>query len=205
MVIMRDISKEAIKNNIKKMDYGTVFVAKDFLEVTEYETARKALNRLTDDGVIKKVIRGVYYNPRHSEKLKEHEAPSPHKVALAIARKFNWNIAPSGMTALNILGLSTQVPAKWSYISDGAYNSFKIDNITVEFKHRNNREITGMSYKTALVIQGIKAIGKGNVDDDVISKIRTLLTDEELQVLLSESKPTTVWVYQIIRKICGGN
>jgi len=202
---MRDISKEKIKKHIKEMDYGTVFVAKDFLEIAEYDTARKILNRLTDGGIIKKVIRGVYYNPRYSEKLKEYEAPSPHQVALAIARKFNWNIAPSGITALNLLGLSTQVSAKWSYISDGAYNSFQIDNTTIEFKHRNNREIARMSYKTALIIQGIKAIGKGNVDDGIILKIRALLTEEEQQIILSESKATTVWVYQIIRKVCRGN
>ena len=202
---MRATSKERIKKHIKEMDNGAVFVAKDFLDITEYETARKALNRLTDDGVIKKVIRGVYYNPRFSEKLKEHEAPSPHQVALAIARKFNWNITPSGVTALNLLGLSTQVSAKWSYISDGAYNSFKIDNITIEFKHRNNREITGMSYKTALIIQGIKALGKSNIDESMIDKFRTALTEEERQTLLIESKPTTAWVYKVIRKIYGGN
>jgi len=201
---MRDISKE-IKKRINEMKSGSVFIAKDFLDIAEYETARKVLNRLTNDGIIKKVIRGVYYNPRFSDKLKEYEVPSPHQVALAIARKFNWNIAPSGITALNLLGLSTQVSAKWSYISDGAYNRFKIDNITIEFKHRSNREITGMSYKTALVIQGIKALGKSNIDESVINRFRAALTEEERQVLLSESKPATVWVYQVIRAICGGN
>ena len=202
---MRDISKEKIKLRINEMKCGSVFIAKDFLDITKYETARKALNRLTDDGIIKKVVRGVYYNPRYSKKLKEHEVPSPHQVALAIARKFNWNIAPSGITALNLLGLSTQVSAKWSYISDGASNSFKFGNITIEIKHRNNREITGMSYKTALVIQGIKALGKSNVDDVMVTKIRAALTEEERQILLVESKLTTVWVYQVIRTICGGN
>ena len=202
---MRDISKEKIKKRIMEMDDGTVFVAKDFLDITEYEIARKALNRLTDEGIIKKVTRGVYYNPRFSEKLNEYEVPSPHQVALAIARKFNWNIAPSGITALNLLGLSTQVSAKWCYISDGAYNSFNIDNIIIEFKHRTNREITGMSYKTALVIQGIKALGKNNIDESVISKIRAVLTEEERQLLLIEAKPTTVWVYQVVRAICGGS
>jgi len=202
---MRATSKERIKKRIKEMDSGAVFVAKDFLDITEYETARKALNRLTDDGAIKKVIRGVYYNPRFSEKLKEHEAPSPHQVALAIARKFNWNITPSGVTALNLLGLSSQVSAKWSYISDGAYNSFKVDNITIEFKHRNNREITGMSSKTALIIQGIKALGKSNIDESVIEKFRAALNEEEREILLIESKPTTAWVYKVIREICGGN
>ena len=122
-----------------------------------------------------------------------------------IARKFNWNIAPSGLPALNMLGLSTQVPAKWIYISDGAYNSFEIGNITLEFRRRNNREIAGMSYKTALIIQGIKALGKGQVNDAAVEIIRDSLSDSERLKLLEEARPTTVWVYQVIRKICEGN
>lgn len=202
---MRDINTGKIKKQIDELGNDAVFIANDFLDIAEYETVRKALNRLTDEKKIKKILRGVYYCPRFSELLQEDEAPSPHQVAMAIARKFNWNIAPSGTTSLNMLGLSTQVSAKWSYISDGTYNSFEIGNIIIEFKHRNNREITGMSYKTALIIQGIKAIGRRNVDNTVIEKIRALLTKSEQQKVLSEVESTTVWVYQIIRKICGGS
>lgn len=201
---MRDLNTEKIKKRINELGSGAVFIANDFLEVAGYETARKALNRLTDEGAIQKILRGVYYCPRYSELLMEYEAPSPHQVALAIARKFNWNIAPSGTTALNVLGLSTQVSAKWSYISDGAYNSFSLGNITIEFKHRNNREITGMSYKTALIIQGIKAMGKNCIDDSMVAKLRASLTENEKQALRQEAKSTTVWVYNIIQKICGG-
>jgi len=202
---MRDLITEKVKNQIDLLEHDSVFIANDFLEIAEYETVRRALNRLVDDGKIQKIMRGIYYNPRFSELLREYELPSPHQTALAVARKFNWNIAPSGATALNMLGLSTQVPAKWSYISDGAYNSFELGNITLEFRHRNNREIAGMSYKTALIIQGIKALGKGKVDDTAIEKIRASLTEKERTKLLEEARPTTVWVYQVIRKICGGN
>jgi hypothetical protein len=201
---MRDIITEKLNASIDALGQGEIFIANDFLEIAEYETVRRALNRLADDGKIRKILRGVYYRPRFSALLQEFEAPSPHQVALAIARKFNWNIAPSGATALNMLGLSTQVSAKWSYISDGTYNEFQLGNITIEFRHRNNREITGMSYKTALIIQGIKALGKGKVDDAAIEKIRAVLTKSEQKTLLEEAKPTTIWVYQIIRKICGG-
>jgi hypothetical protein len=202
---MRDINTEKIKQKIDALGNDAVFIANDFLEIAEYETVRKALNRLTDEGTIQRILRGVYYCPRFSELLQEHEAPAPHQVALAIARKFNWNIAPSGTTALNMLGLSTQVSAKWSYISDGTYNSFEFGNITIEFKRHSNREISGMSYNTALIIQGIKALGKGNVDKAAIDKIRSILTKSDQQKLLKEAAPTTAWVYQIIRTICGGN
>lgn len=198
---MRELKTELILKMIAKMNHGEVFIAKDFSEIADYETARKALNRLVEAGIIHKILRGVYYNPRYSPLLQEYEAPSPHNVAFAIARKFNWNIAPSGVTAMNLLGLSTQVPAKWSYISDGAYNTFKMGNITIEFKHRNNREIAGMSYKTALVIQALKEIGKENVCESTIEKIRKVLSDEERTALLRESKASAVWIHNSISKI----
>ena len=201
---MHETHTGKLKKRIDELGNGAVFIANDFIDIADYETIRKALNRLVCDGKIQRVLRGVYFNPRFSELLQEYEAPSPHCVAMAIARKFNWSIAPSGSTALNLLGLSTQVPSKWSYISNGPYNSFQYGNIRIEFKHRNNREITGMSYKTALVIQGIKALGKGNVDDAAVFKIRASLSRHEQQELLLDAKPTTVWVYKIIRQICGG-
>lgn len=58
-----------------------------------------------------------------------------------------WN------TALNLLGLSTQVTAVWSYISDGPYKTYEWNSTKLEFKHRTNKEITGLSYMTSLVIQ----------------------------------------------------
>ena len=143
---MSSFYSDMIYEKILEAENEAVFIATDFLDIADYETARKALNRLDSYGKIKKICRGVYYNPKFSELLGEYEAPSPHNVALALARKFNWNIAPSGNTALNQLGLSTQVTAHWTYISDGPYNKFTIGNIEIDFKHRSNKEISGMSY-----------------------------------------------------------
>ena len=200
---MREIITKKLIDRIDGLSNEAVFIANDFLELAEYETIRKALNRLAEKGKIQKILRGVYYRPRYSRLLQEYEAPPPHQVALAIARKFNWNIAPSGSTALNLLGLSTQVSAKWSYISDGTYSKFEFGNITIEFKHRNNREITGMSAKSALIIQGIKALGVRNIDDASIEKFRAILTKNEQKALLKEAKPTTTWIYRVIKQICG--
>lgn len=193
---------DMIYKKILESGNEAVFIATDFLDIADYETVRKTLNRLDSSGKIKKICRGVYYNPKYSELLGEYEAPSPHNVALALARKFNWTVAPSGNTALNQLGLSTQVTAHWTYISDGPYNKFTIGNIEIDFKHRNNKEISGMSYKTALVIQALKALGKNNVDETVITQLKKQLSLDEKETLLKEARQTTTWVYTVIRKIC---
>lgn len=202
---MKNTITQKLSQRLKTLDSNAVFIINDFIDIAEYDTIRKTLNRLDEEKKILKIMRGIYYQPRFSELLQEYEAPSPHQVALAIARKFNWTIAPSGITALNMLGISTQVSAKWTYISDGNYKTFELGKITIEFKRRNNREIAGMSYKTALIIQGIKALGRNKVDDISIIKMREMLSDAEKQTLLEEAKASLIWVYQVIKIICEVN
>ena len=191
-----------IKELIVQANSEAVFVASDFSHIAPINTVRQCLSRLEKSEQIVRVMRGIYYQPAYSELLQEYEAPSPHHVAMALARNFGWAIAPSGAAALNMLGLSTQVPAHWSFISNGPYRSFSFSNITIEFKHCSSKEISGMSQKTALVTQTIKALGKENIDEENLQKIRRSLSAEEKIALLEEAKRTTAWIYEAIKKVC---
>ena len=164
--------KDQIMDRIDNLSSKEVFIANDFFDIAGYETIRSTLNRLVEDEEISRIMNGIYYKPKFIELIGEYEAPSVNEVANAIARKYNWTIAPSGNTALNLLGLSTQVPAKWTYISDGRYVDFKFGNTTIEFKRRNNGDISKMSTLTAMVIQAIKAIGKDKITDEQIDYLR---------------------------------
>ena len=192
---------EKISDRINDFDSHKVFFANDFLDIASYETARKILNRMVNEGEIKRVIDGFYYNPRYSELIGEYEAVSIHELALAIARKYNWNIAPCSSTALNLIGLSTQVPTHYKYISSGRYKKYTIGDTVLEFKKVNPGEIANMSLKTATVIQAIKSLGKENINREVIRKIREYLTEEEISDLMDEAKSVPSWIYEVIREI----
>lgn len=198
----QDSIAKRIMEQIENGDHDSVYIATDFSDLGEYNAVRQALLRLEKLGKIQKIMRGVYYYPRYSELIQEYEAPSPNKVAEAIARRLNWTIAPCGDTALNALGLSTQVPAKWSYISDGAYKQFQIGNLSIEFKHRNNREISGMSPITALIIQALKAIGKENISETQLEIIRRKLSADEKDTVLKEAQQSAVWIFDMVKRIC---
>lgn len=195
---------ESIKTRINNFDSNKVFFAKDFLDIASYETIRKTLNRMVNENIIKRVIDGFYYNPRYSKLIGEYEAVSIHQLAIAIARKYNWNIAPYNNTALNLLGLSSQVPSHYKYISSGRYKKYKIDDTILEFKKVNPGEIANMSLKTSTVIQAIKSLGKQNITTDVILKIRENLDEDEISILMEESKSAPSWIYEVIREISGG-
>lgn len=193
---------EKISDRIDSFEANKVFFANDFLDITSNATVRQILKRLTDEDKIKRVIDGFYYNPRYSELIGEYEAVSIHELALAIARKYNWNIAPYNSTALNLFGLSTQVPTHYKYISSGRYKEYKIGDTVLEFKKVNLGEIANMSLKTATVIQAIKSLGKENITSEVIQKIRENLTEKERTDLMNESKSVPAWIYEVIREIC---
>lgn len=194
-----------IKNSILLADYGTVFVAVDFVSITDKKNVNMSLLRLEDEGLILRIIRGVYYKAEYNDFLKEYVVPNPDKVAHAIARNFGWTITPCGDTALNILGLSTQVPAIWSYVSDGTYKEYSYDNTTIKFKRTTNKEISKLSYRTALIIQALKALGKDNIGNTVINKLKNDLTDKEKATALLEAKAATSWIYEYIKQICKGD
>ena len=191
-----------IKKRILDAEEGSIFVTSDFTDIATTTTVRKCLGRQVEEKNIRRIIDGVYEKPVYSNLLREYVPANPEKVAYAIARGFHWTIAPCGDVALNKLGLSTQVPVVWSYISDGPYRKFSWDNITLSFKHRANREISYMSETTILVVEALKTLGKDRVDDGIILSLRNRLPREEKKKMLVEATGVSEWIYTVIRKVC---
>ena len=193
---------QLIKDRINKSEIGTVFVATDFVDISDKTSINTYLTRLDEEKSLQRIMRGVYYKPEYNDFLGEFVAPEPDAVAHALARNFGWTIVPCGDTALNLLGLSTQIPAAWVYVSDGTYKEYTYEHTTIKFKRTTNKEISKLSYKTALVVQALKALGKDNVDETVLTKLKNNLTDNEKQALLTEAKAATSWIYEYIKLIC---
>lgn len=190
-----------IRERVLSAENGMVFTTSDFADIADSDTVRQSLNRLVNSGILRRVFRGVFEKPKYSNLLKEYVATDPNAVANALARSYHWTIAPCGNTALNFLGLSTQVTATWSYISDGPYRIYEWDSTRIEFKHRANREITGLSYITVLVVQALKTLGKDNVTPEIIRILSDRLDSKDKVLILKEAAEATDWVYDIIKNI----
>lgn len=193
-----------MRERVCSYEDGTVFVTSDFADIADTSTIRQSLSRLVQAGILRRILKGVYEKPKYSKLLNEYVAANPDAVAKAIARSYHWTIAPCGNTALNLLGLSTQVTAVWSYISDGPYKKYEWNSTKLDFKHRTNKEITGLSYMTSLIIQALKTLGKSNVTPEIMQTLSKKLTEEDKRRCLKEATESTDWVYDTIRQICGG-
>ncbi len=198
---MSELKKE-ILNRIDEKEYGA-FTTSDFIDMDNYKTISKTLERFENERIIKRIRRGVYYRPKHNNLLGIDESPDINQVALAIARQLNIIIIPSGNFALNIIGLSTQVPSKYIYVTNGAYNEYEVGNNRIYFKHSTSREITALDNRILISIQALKTIGKGNVDSSIRDKLSTFLGNDNKEYIKSNNLRITSWIYDELKMIGG--
>ena len=189
-------------SRIKGSGKGWAFSPHDFARLGPRSSIDFALHRLHRRGVIRRVIRGIYDYPRSSELLGRLLGPDLDQVAQALARKFGWRTQPSGIAAQNILGLSTQVPAKLVYLSDGPERQYTIGKTTLEFKHTALKETGFTLRESSLIVHALKSFGQDGIMPEVLAKIRGWLDPKLRSKVLTDTQTATGWIYAAIRKIC---
>lgn len=198
---MQGVANQVI-SKIHGKGRGWACSQKDFALIAERNSIDQALFQLKKNGKIRRVIRGIYDYPKYSEKLKMDLSPDVDQVAQAIARKHGWRIQPTGPVALNILGLSTQVPSKFTYLTDSANNKYSIGNTILLFKKEPLKEIAFKYHESSIIVQAIKSLGANNITPTVIDNLAEWLGDSMPSKILKDTKTVSSWIYDIILKIC---
>jgi hypothetical protein len=180
---------------------GWAFSQADFADLGSRSAIDLALHRREKEGLIRRVLRGIYDYPRFSRVLEKPVSPDIDQVAHALARKFGWRIQPDGPTAQNLLGLSTQVPAKVIYLSDGPDRSYVVGRTSLAFDHTVLKEAGFKLPESRLVVQALKAYGEGRITPKIITLIRKKLDPKLRQRILLDTKTSTGWVYAAIQEV----
>lgn len=197
---MQSIDSQVI-SRIYGHQRGWAFSKNDFVDLGGDAAIRKALSRLEAKGTIRRVIRGMYDYPRISTLLNETMGPDLGELAEALARKSGWRIQPSENTALNLLGLSTQVPAQSVYLSDGPSKTYAVGNRQLIFKKRRLKESSFKHQESELVVQALKALGQQRIDEKLRQKLSKQWTPELWRKMVRDTKTAPAWVHGIIRSI----
>lgn len=178
------------------------FSCYDFTDLASYKTISKCLERLEDSATIRRIIQGIYSLNAFDDVLKLPIMPSVNDVVNCLARKHRWIICPTGNLALNVMGLSSQVPALYSYLSTGPYRDYMIYGMPVLLKRTMARELIDYSHKTQLLIQCIKTIGKDNITEEEVATLKNKLSDIDKKKALEETTVIQAWIRKIIVLIC---
>lgn len=177
------ISKE-IKNRIIQKAEGQLYVVSDFADLNNDALVTRVLSRLEKDEFLIRLSQGVYLYPNRN-RFGIHR-PSIDVIAKAIAEKDKARIIPTGLTALNTLGLSTQIPMNAVYLTNGTPRTISVGNRKIIFKKSVPRNFAYESDLFSLVVLAMKEIGEEKINDDIISKIKEILSKEENQDLIKK-------------------
>jgi hypothetical protein len=195
---MKSVSS-SVRKHIESFEANTVFSINDFLNYGNYDNVKKILIRLANKGIILRIIDG-YYQKAYFNKCYDTYFLSPvSDVVHKIASVNGWDILPSGNEAINMLGLSTQVPAHYEYLSSGPTKILKIYNVEVKMRHTNNKNISNMSQISGMIVNAFNTLGKDYVTSVEINIIKKKIPQEKISEIISETKHVTGWIYEKIK------
>jgi len=195
---MSDTVEYKILTKIKKAKRGTLFFSDNFASFGNAETIRRTLNRLVEASEIDRVASGIFVRPQ-IDKIIGKITPKIEDIADAIARRDKAKIVPTSAYALNRLGLSTQVPMKIVYLTDGSARNIKIGNYTISFIRTSPKNVAALGKISRLAIQALKSIGKENITQKEIEHIQTVLMKEKQSYLEHDLRIAPSWIKEIIR------
>ncbi|MCW0483146.1 DUF6088 family protein [Gaoshiqia sediminis] len=197
---MQSIHKQ-IEKLIKGKRRGNVLFASDFKSLGSGDAVRQVLSRLCRENLIIRLSNGIYLYPKIS-KYVGIVYPSVEEIAKAIARKEKARLIPTGVFALNKLGLSTQVPMKVVFLTDGAPRIIKVGKrATIRFKKTVAKYLSFKGSISTLVIFALKEIGKGNVTEPELKKISEALAYEATENILHDAVLAPEWIADILLKL----
>ena len=167
---------DKIYNKIRKCGRGLIFSSSDFTKLGEPKSILKALERMANSEKIIRVSRGIYCYPKIDKVLGLGIIyPAFEEVAAYIAKRDKARIVPTGSYALNVLGLTTQVPANVVYLTDGT-----------------PRKIT---LKSGRGIKFVKTAPKNLAFKNKLAMLLTFALKEIGEVILQQSKKAILPIY----------
>ncbi len=173
----------------------------DFATYGSRDAVDQALSRLVRQGRLQRIRRGLYQVPRVSPVLKLPVSVPTDKVMQAWARKNGVRLIPCGAWAANLLRLSTQVPVKMEYCTDGPTRTIVVDGITVRLKHRGPRTMNVKGAMSAAVLEALRYLGKDRVGDPEVQRLRSLLTDRDRARLAGNINYAPAWMRPVLMAV----
>jgi hypothetical protein len=179
---------------------GSVFVPADFLDIGSRRAVDVTLHRLTRQGAIRRLARGVYDFP------KEHRilgplTPSAEAVARALAGRDRTRLQQAGAYAANTLGLTEQVPAKMVFLTDGPAKTVKIGPMTIELRRTTPKNMEAAGRLSGLLIQALRELGQKHITLERRAHLKRTIPLAKRKELLKDLRLAPTWMQPIFREL----
>lgn len=192
--------EDKVRERIRGMERGSVFFPETFFDLGSETACRKALERMSAKGEIMFMARGIYAYPEKSE-LFGDVPPSMEHIAKAIAQRDHARIIATGQYAAHVLGFTTQIPLQVTYLTDGMPRKISIGKRSLRFSKTAPKNLSAKGENTALIIQGLKAVGKDGVTEEMKMKVKHLLSKESLADVMHDMMLAPEWIRTIMKEV----
>lgn len=184
---------QQILQRIAQEGRGWAFTPHDFADLGDPRSVGMALTRLVRDGKIRRISRGIYDSPEDHPILGKTGA-TVDAVVQAVARNKSLRLLPSPAVAANQLGLSTQVPAKIIYQTNGAPATVKLGKLDIVFRRNSGRNLVLAGRASGLVAQAFRFLGKDRVKSTDIEHLRRRLDSAALDEIAQDVDKVPAWM-----------
>lgn len=191
---------QTILRRVHRRGPGTVFTAQDFVDLGSRAAVDQALSRLARSKDVHRVARGVYDIPRVHPRIGQI-APAPQRVAEALARQSGGHLQPDGAAAANALGLSTQVPAQPTWLTDKRSRRVVIGRLPVVVRHVDPRSNPFLGTPAGMTISALRYLGRGNVSDDSLSRLSSVLAPADKRRLRRVQPQLPGWMRAAVARV----
>jgi hypothetical protein len=199
---MEDSISQTIRERIKNIKSGELFTISDFEDINNDNLVARTLSRLQNEGTIVRVTTGIYMNPKKTQFGVLY--PTLDQIAQKIAERDKAQIMPTGDTALNILGFSTQVPMNAVYITNGAKRKVKVGERNIIFKNVVQKNFQFKGKLLPLIIIALKELGESRVTDEIRDKIISLISKintDEKTTMMHDLYLSPAWIKELLLPI----
>lgn len=193
---MKSTHSEILKR-VKRGEPGDMVFPVDFRGLGPDAAIRMSLSRLAKEGVLERIAHGIYMIPKEHPELGKL-LPSAQHVANELAKRERVRILPTGSYALNILGLSEQVPMQQTYITDGQSRMIAIGKGRIRFKGTTHKKLSLKGRISSLVILGLEELDLKKLTPNEVLRIRELLEKEDPKILQHDLKLARANVHDFI-------
>ena len=200
--MMEENISQKVRDRVTRFKKGDLFTVRDFEDLNNDSLVTRTLSRLQNEGIIVRVATGIYMNPIKTQFGVLH--PTIDQIAHKIAERDRAQIMPTGDTALNILGFSTQVPMNAVYITNGAKRKVQVGERNIIFKHVVQKNFQFKGKLLPLIIIALKELGENQVTDEIKDKISKLLSEsdaEERATMMHDLYLSPVWMKELLLPI----
>ncbi|MEM9444381.1 MAG: DUF6088 family protein [Verrucomicrobiota bacterium] len=189
-----------IISRIYGLKRGIVFTPKKFRDLGSKQAVFNALKRYVESGTIRRLAPGLYDYPRKHPKL-GLIAPSVDSIANALKGSEAIRIQPSGAYAANLTGLSEQLPMKIIFLTDGPRKLVKVGRQEIRLIPTTPRMMAMSGKISGLVTQALKHMGKQQIDEKMIAKLKKRLSQKDKKQLLDDISYPPAWIGDIFRTL----